>query len=163
MSSKPTLGPAGPPFWETVPLAKMTAAQWEALCDRCGRCCLEKMTNRRNGKVYYTSIACKLLDTTTCMCRDYRQRHRKVPRCVQLTPRNLPSCRWLPRTCAYRLLLEGKPLSAWHPLISGHSDSVHAAGISIRRFKLHAMPSNDEHLDHYIVDWGIWSKKTRAD
>lgn len=163
MVLKTGIPPASQPFWETIPLARMNLAQWEALCDRCGRCCLEKMTNRRNGKVYYTSIACTLLDTTTGMCREYRHRRRKVPRCIQLTPRNLPSCRWLPRTCAYRLLLEGKSLSAWHPLVSGNPDSVHAAGISVRGLALHAMPPDEDHLDNYIVDWGIWSKKTRAD
>ena len=138
-------------------------SQWEALCDRCGRCCLEKLTNRRNGKVYYTSIACVLLDRTSCQCRDYRSRHREVPHCLQLTVRNLPSCRWLPRTCAYRLLFEGKPLPEWHPLVTGHPDSVHQAGISVRGRELHAMPPENELLETYIVDWGFWSKKARAD
>lgn len=151
------------PFWEVVPPAALSAAQWEALCDRCGRCCLEKLTNRRNGKVYYTSIACTMLDRATCQCRDYRHRRRKVPQCIQLTPANLPSCRWLPRTCAYRLLSEGKNLPLWHPLISGNPDSVHDAGISIRGHVLHAMPPQAEDLEPYIVDWGIWSKNARGE
>ena len=151
------------PFWETTPLALLTSEQWEALCDRCGRCCLEKFTNRRSVKVYYTSVACQLLDTNTCQCRDYRHRRRHVPNCIQLTPRNLPTCRWLPRTCAYRLLLEGKPLPAWHPLVSGRPASVHDAGISIRGRALNTMPSPTESLDAYIVDWGIWGKKARPD
>lgn len=150
------------PFWETTSPETLTASQWEALCDRCGRCCLEKLTNRRNGKVYYTSIACVLLDTASCQCRDYRHRRRKVPQCIQLTPANLLSCRWLPRTCAYRLLWEGQKLPAWHPLISGNPDSVHAAGISIRGRVLYPMPPHADDLEAFIVDWGIWSKKARG-
>lgn len=151
------------PFWEVLSLSAMNRDQWEALCDRCGRCCLEKMTNGRNGKVYYTSVACPLLDPTSCQCRDYHHRHGQVPNCVRLTPRNLAACRWLPRTCAYRLLLEGRSLPDWHPLVSGRPDSVHEAGISIRGRRLHAMPADHEPLEAYIVDWGIWSKKVRHD
>jgi uncharacterized protein len=132
------------------------------LCDRCGRCCLEKLTNGRNGKVYYTSIACPLLDKTSCQCRDYPHRHRQVPNCISLTPRNLGSCRWLPRTCAYRLLWEGRHLPDWHPLVSGNPESVHKAGISLRGRRLHAPPAPQEPLETYIVDWGIWSKKARG-
>jgi uncharacterized cysteine cluster protein YcgN (CxxCxxCC family) len=149
-------------FWETTPLAAMNRAQWEMLCDCCGRCCLEKLTNRRNGKVYYTSIACRLLDTVSGRCRDYTQRQRIVPHCIQLTPALLPACRWLPRTCAYRLLLEGRPLPSWHPLVSGDPESVHTAGISIRGRRLHLMPADPERLEAYIVDWGIWGKKARG-
>jgi uncharacterized cysteine cluster protein YcgN (CxxCxxCC family) len=151
------------PFWETTPPEALTARQWEALCDRCGRCCLEKLINPRTGKVYYTSIACALLDKASCQCRDYRHRRRMVPQCIQLNPANLMSCRWLPRTCAYRLLGEGKNLPAWHPLISGNPESVHAAGISIRGRVLHPMPPHADDLEAYIVDWGIWSKKTRGE
>jgi uncharacterized cysteine cluster protein YcgN (CxxCxxCC family) len=151
------------PFWETRPLSALDRDQWEALCDRCGRCCLEKLTNGRNGKVYYTSIACPLLDPASCQCRDYRFRHRQVPNCIRLTPRNLGLCRWLPRTCAYRLLWEGRPLPGWHHLISGRPESVHEAGISIRGRRLHAMPTDLQPLEAFIVDWGIWSKKARRD
>jgi uncharacterized cysteine cluster protein YcgN (CxxCxxCC family) len=161
LMSEPNLLPK--PFWETLSLTALTALQWEALCDRCGRCCLEKLTNRRNGKVYYTSVACPLLDATSCHCRDYRQRRRIVPSCVRLTPHNLASCRWLPRTCAYRLLLEGHALPSWHPLVTGRSESVHDAGISIRGRRLHPVPTGDDALEAYIVDWGIWSKKARSD
>ena len=147
------------PFWETTSLEDLRPTQWELLCDRCGRCCLEKLTNRRSGKVHYTSIGCRLLDPVTCQCRDYRHRHRKVPHCLQLTLAILPSCRWLPRTCAYRLLWEGKPLPDWHPLVSGDAESVHAAGISVRGRHLHAMPPHGEDLENYIVDWGFWGKK----
>lgn len=151
------------PFWEALPLAAMNRGQWESLCDRCGRCCLEKLTNGRNGKVYYTSVACPLLDIATCQCRNYRRRHNQMPNCLRLTPRNLADCRWLPRTCAYRLLLEGRSLPDWHPLVSGHADSVHNAGISIRGRRLHPMPADHKPLEAYIVDWGIWGKKARHD
>jgi uncharacterized cysteine cluster protein YcgN (CxxCxxCC family) len=156
-------GPSPKPFWETLPLSALSAPQWEALCDRCGRCCLEKLTNGRNGKVYYTSVVCPLLDTAACCCRDYRRRQRHIPNCIRLTPRNLSSCKWLPRTCAYRLLLEGRRLPAWHPLVSGRPDSVHDAGISIRGRRLHPLPTDGTPLEAYIVDWGIWSKKARSD
>ena len=150
------------PFWETTPLNAMDRFQWEMLCDRCGRCCLEKLIDRRNGKVYYTSVACRLLDTASCQCRNYDRRHRIVPNCLQLTPALLPTCRWLPRTCAYRLLLEGRSLPSWHPLVSGNERSVHTAGISIRGRKLHALPSDPNRLEAYIVDWGIWSRRARS-
>ncbi len=149
------------PFWKTTPLAAMGPDQWEMLCDRCGRCCLEKLTNRRNGKVYYTSIACRLLDPHTCQCRNYPERRRIVPNCIELTPASPAAFRWLPRTCAYRLLLEGQPLPDWHPLVSGDPASVHAAGISIRGRRLHAMPDTPECLEDYIVDWGFWAKRAR--
>lgn len=151
------------PFWERLSLADMNNAQWEALCDRCGRCCLEKLTDRRNGKVFYTSVVCPLLDTVSCQCRNYHHRHGIVPNCIGLTPRNLRSCRWLPRTCAYRLLLEGRTLPSWHPLVSGNPETVHEAGISIRGRHLHPLATGGAKLEAFIVDWGIWSKKARVD
>jgi hypothetical protein len=154
--------PLAAPFWETTPLEALRPDQWEMLCDRCGRCCLEKLTNRRNGKVYYTSVACRLLDTKTGQCRDYGRRRDIVIPCIQLSPAVLPACRWLPRTCAYRLLLEGKSLPDWHPLVSGDRDSVHAAGISICGRRLHPMPSDPALLEAFIVDWGIWGRKACA-
>lgn len=149
------------PFWETTPLRALDPIQWESLCDRCGRCCLEKLTNRRNGKVYYTSIACRLLDPFSCQCRNYRERRRIVPHCIQLSPAALPTFRWLPRTCAYRLLAEGQRLPDWHPLVSGDPSSVHTAGISIRGRRLHPMPADPDDLEAYIVDWGFWGRKAR--
>ncbi len=120
-------------YWETVPLGQMTKAQWEGLCDGCGKCCLLKLEDEDDGELTYTNIACRLFDDTTCRCMNYPIRRMLVQGCVVLTPDNLPeTVPWMPRTCAYRLLHEGKPLADWHPLISGRAETVHEAGISMR-------------------------------
>jgi hypothetical protein len=119
-------------FWRGKTLDQLTAGQWEALCDGCGRCCLEKLRNPTTGKIYYTWVACYLLDTHACRCTDYASRHLLVADCVELRPDNILQLNWLPKTCAYRLVAEGKDLPEWHPLVSGHPDTVHAAGISVR-------------------------------
>ena len=121
-----------PSFWETTPLAEMTHSQWEALCDGCGRCCLHKLEDEETGEVFYTDVACRLLDIQNCRCMDYNQRTRQVPTCLALTPAKVAVWQWLPETCAYRRLAEGKGLEDWHPLISGDPQSVHRAGKSIR-------------------------------
>lgn len=123
--------PGDPPFWKTKPLAAMTREEWEQLCDGCGRCCLNKLEDEDTGKFLYTRAACKLLDLGTCRCTDYANRAARVPDCVTLTPDNIGSLGWLPRTCAYRLLDEGKPLAWWHPLLSGRAETVREAGISV--------------------------------
>lgn len=110
----------------------MTPEQWEALCDGCGRCCLQKLKNPTTGKVYYTWVACYLLDTETCRCTNYELRHVLVPDCVRLEPGNIPKLNWLPKTCAYRLVAQGRPLPSWHPLISKNRASVHDAGMSVK-------------------------------
>lgn len=120
------------PFWKTVPLGKMTKEQWESLCDGCGRCCLEKLEDEDTGDIYFTDIACRLLDAGTCLCSSYGDRFNYVPDCVQLTPRKIASLNWLPPTCAYRLVEEGKDLYWWHPLNSGDPETVHLAGVSVR-------------------------------
>lgn len=119
-------------FWKTKSLAEMTKPEWESLCDGCGRCCLNKLEDEDTGEFLYTRAACKLLDIGTCRCSDYANRHEKVTDCVALTPDNAGSLGWLPRTCAYRLLAEGKPLQWWHPLISGRPETVDEAGITIK-------------------------------
>lgn len=119
------------PFWQTRTLAELTRAEWESLCDGCGRCCLNKLEDEDTGRFLYTRAACRLLDLETCRCTDYANRHERVPDCVALTPENVGSLGWLPSTCAYRLLDEGKPLAWWHPLVSGRPDTVREAGISI--------------------------------
>jgi uncharacterized protein len=120
------------PFWKSKSLAQMTRAEWESLCDGCGRCCLNKLEDEDTGEFIYTRAACKLLDLETCRCTDYPNRARKVPDCVTLTPENVPTLGWLPATCAYRLLDEGKSLPWWHPLVSGDPATVIAAGISVK-------------------------------
>lgn len=119
------------PFWKTKPLAEMTKEEWESLCDGCGRCCLNKLEDEDTGRFLYTRAACKLLDLETCRCTDYANRQAKVPDCVALTPENVGSLGWLPATCAYRLLDEGKNLQWWHPLVSGRAETVAEAGITV--------------------------------
>ena len=123
--------PSDQPFWKTKTLAEMSRVEWESLCDGCGRCCLNKLEDEDTGRFLYTRAACKLLDLKTCRCTDYANRSSKVPDCVTLTPENVASLGWLPGTCAYRLLDEGKPLAWWHPLVSGRQDTVAEAGISV--------------------------------
>ncbi len=125
-----------PPYWENVPLREMSKAQWEGLCDGCGKCCLNKLEDRDTGEIFYTNVACRLLDIGHCRCTNYPDRARLVPDCVILTPENVSQLKWMPSTCAYRLVAEGKSLYWWHPLVSGEPNSVHEAGISVRRLAI---------------------------
>lgn len=144
------------PFWASKTLKDMSPDEWESLCDHCGLCCLVKLEDEDTGEIHKTDIACKLYDSKKCACRSYPTRHSKVDDCIKLTPEAVRTIRWLPRTCAYRLIGEGKPLEAWHPLISGRPDSVHEAGISVkgriggseRTVRLR------DYIDH-IVDWDV--------
>lgn len=140
-------------FWETVPLAKMTAPEWEALCDGCGKCCLNKLEYEDTGEVEFTSIACKLLDGETCRCTRYETRHNYVPECVRLSPKTLPKIAyWLPRTCAYRLLHQGDRLPDWHPLVTGDPNSTHASGNSVRGWTTSELLVPEDDWDHYVID-----------
>ena len=120
------------PYWRTKPLEEMTRDEWEGLCDGCARCCLIKLEDSDTGEIDYTDIACRLLDLGTCRCTRYRQRTLLVLDCVDLTPEQVRKLRWLPSTCAYRLVAEGRDLAWWHPLVSGDPETVHQAGISVR-------------------------------
>lgn len=120
------------PFWETKTLAEMTPAEWESLCDGCGLCCLVRFEDEETGEVIPTRVHCRLFDPDLCRCTDYQNRKRHVPDCIKLTPGNIEDLQWMPPSCAYRRLFEGKPLPAWHPLVTGDPDSVHKAGVSVR-------------------------------
>ncbi len=120
------------PFWLEKTLEEMSASEWESLCDGCGRCCLIKLEDDETGQVHYTDVGCRLLDCASCRCSDYAHRQERVPDCVRLTPAIVRSIGWLPPTCGYRLVAEGRDLASWHPLKSGTRDSVHRAGISVR-------------------------------
>ena len=106
-------------FWKTKTLEEMSNVEWESLCDGCARCCLEKLEDEDTGKIYFTHVSCKLLDAGLCTCKDYPNRSDKVPDCVRLTPENVRTLNWLPPSCGYRLVAEGRDLYWWHPLISG--------------------------------------------
>jgi uncharacterized cysteine cluster protein YcgN (CxxCxxCC family) len=126
----PTATPSGD-FWRK-PLEELSKAEWEALCDGCGRCCLVKLEDEDNGRIYHTDIACKLFDPATCQCKDYPNRRKTVPDCVSLSKTNVRKIAWLPPTCAYRLRAEGRDLEWWHYLVSGSRQTVHTAGISCK-------------------------------
>ena len=120
------------PFWETKTLNQMTDGEWESLCDGCGLCCLIRFEDEDTSEVIPTRVSCKLFDADLCRCADYHGRKAHVPDCIKLTPHNIDNLMWMPRSCAYRRLHEGKPLPQWHPLQTGDPDSVHKAGISVR-------------------------------
>lgn len=120
------------PFWKTKSMHEMSAAEWESLCDGCGKCCQLKVEDEDTGEIGLTTVVCKLLDLTDCRCSDYANRFDHVPDCIRLTPDTLRQYTWLPRTCGYRLVAEGKDLHWWHPLVSGSADTVHTAGISVK-------------------------------
>jgi uncharacterized protein len=120
------------PFWETKRLEEMSPGEWESLCDGCGLCCLVRFEDEETGSVVPTRVHCKLFDGQLCRCTDYEHRKQQVPDCIKLEPGNIQALAWMPLSCAYRRLHEGKPLPQWHPLITGDAESVHAAGVSIR-------------------------------
>ncbi len=140
-------------FWEKVPLAKMTPQEWEALCDGCGKCCLNKLEFEDTGEVAFTKVACRLLDGDTCRCSRYETRRQYVPECVVLNPKTLPKVAyWLPKTCAYKLLFEGKRLHDWHPLVSGDPNSVHKAEASVRGWTVSEATVDEDDWEDYIID-----------
>jgi len=140
-------------FWKTKTLEEMSDSEWESLCDGCARCCLEKLEDEDTGKIYFTHISCRLLDAGLCACKDYPNRSAKVSDCVRLTPENVRTLNWLPPSCGYKLVAEGRDLYWWHPLISGDPETVVAAGISISgRSVSETGVGADEYEDH-AVDW----------
>lgn len=152
---------AAQPFWRVKALAEMNAEEWESLCDGCGKCCLHKLEDEDTGDVFYTDVACKYLDLATCTCADYSHRMQLVPDCVQLTPMNAPASAqpqekdffWLPDTCAYRLIAEGKQLYDWHPLVSGSQTSIHEAKQSVRGRVVSEDGASDLDMEDRIIFW----------
>ncbi|TZG26410.1 YcgN family cysteine cluster protein [Sphingomonas montanisoli] len=139
------------PFWETKQLDEMSRAEWESLCDGCGKCCLHKLEDEETGELMATNVACKLLDRRSGQCGNYRNRHAFVPECVRLTPRKLRQIDWLPTTCAYRLIDEGKPLADWHYLVCGDREAVHTAKVSVRGWTVSETDVGDD-LEHHLID-----------
>jgi uncharacterized protein len=136
-------------FWDQ-PLETLDRAQWEALCDGCGKCCLHKVEDADTGAIHATNVACRLLDLETAQCSNYRHRRALVPDCLRLTPARLRGIDWLPSTCAYRLRADGEPLPEWHYLVCGDPEAVHRAGISVRGRVVPEWKARD--LEDHILD-----------
>ena len=152
------------PFWTAKTLEEMTPPEWESLCDGCGRCCLIKLEDEDMGAYYGTDVACQLFDSSTCRCSDYENRDKKVSDCVRLTPQAVRELGWLPPTCAYRLVANGKDLMWWHPLVSGRADTVVEAGVSVRgRVSAREDEVAVEDLPKHIRKWPLqWPKAARS-
>ncbi|MEP5151389.1 YcgN family cysteine cluster protein [Planktotalea sp.] len=143
----------GTRFWERKTMAQMSQKEWEALCDGCGKCCLNKLEDEDSGEVALTNVACRLLDDSTCHCSQYPIRHQFIPECIVMTPDNIAEHQyWLPQTCAYRLVYEGRPLEKWHPLISGDPASVHAAGVSVKGKTVPEFEVHEDEWEEHIIE-----------
>ncbi|MFI3189602.1 hypothetical protein BCS42_05685 [Crenothrix sp. D3] len=141
-------------FWKTKTLPEMTTQEWESLCDGCAKCCLHKLEDEDTGNIYFTSIACRLIDLTSCRCTRYAERTQIIPDCLDLRQLETSQYHWLPVTCAYRLVHEGKELPMWHPLVSKNTASVEASGISIRSYARKELESDDiDDLEDFIIEW----------
>ena len=138
-------------FWKIKKLSEMTDEEWESLCDNCGKCCLHKLEDEGTGELAFTNVACKLINLNTCRCTRYSERTRLVAECLDLKQHSFTQFNWLPSTCAYRLLNDGKELPAWHPLVSGSAASVKRAGISISSYAI--KESDAMNLEDHIIEW----------
>lgn len=145
------------PYWQTKTLAEMSPREWEDLCDGCGLCCVIRFEDEDSGDVIPTRVHCKLFDPDACTCSDYVNRNAQVPDCIKLTPNNIEQLGWMPKSCAYRRLHEGRPLAAWHHLISGSRETVHTAGVSIRGQTISelALAQPEDALDFEAPEWSL--------
>lgn len=140
------------PYWETKRLEDMNREEWEALCDGCARCCLIKLEDDDTSEIHLTRLSCKLLHVKSCRCSKYEQRFELMSDCVAITPEKIAQIRWLPVSCAYRRLQEGRGLAWWHPLISGDPETVHQAGISVKSFAMSEARVKEENFMRYIIE-----------
>ncbi len=156
------------PFWKTKSLTEMNPQEWESLCDGCGLCCLIRFEDEDTGEVVPTRVHCKLFDAVKCTCVDYVNRKAQVPDCIKLTPNNVSSLAWMPKSCAYRRLNEGRDLAWWHPLVSNDPETVHQAGVSVRRQTVSetALAESEDALDFEASEWreerGLWGPEESA-
>jgi hypothetical protein len=141
------------PFWQKKKLEEFTKEEWESICDGCGKCCLFRLEGLDKKTIYTTNVICKLFIEKTCQCGDYQNRSKLVPTCLVLTPSLIRTLDWMPITCVYRLLAEGKDLAWWHPLVSGNPDSVHQAGVSVRGKVEFEQNIDMDDLEDHVVDW----------
>ena len=128
-------------------------AEWESLCDGCGKCCMIRLEDEDTAEVHTTNVACRLFDRTACTCTDYPNRSAKVPDCVTLRPDNVRQLYWMPDTCAYRLIAEGQDLPDWHHLVSGEKESIHDEGFSVRDRSVCETEIGNEELENFLVTW----------
>lgn len=141
---------SGSRFWEDTPIDELDRAQWDALCDGCGLCCIHKLEDEETGEMLPTNVACRLLDRHSGQCSNYRNRHAHVPECIRLTPARLQDIDWLPETCGYVRRAAGKPLPDWHYLVSGDRDAVHRVGVSVRGWTV--SEDDVEHLEDHVIE-----------
>lgn len=140
------------PFWRTKTLEEMTRTAWESLCDGCARCCLVKLEDEDTSAIHLTRLSCRLLSVRTCRCTQYEQRFEKMADCIEITPEKTKSISWLPVSCAYRRIAEGRGLAWWHPLVSGTQETVHQAGISVRSFAMTEARVKEHNYVRYIIE-----------
>lgn len=139
-------------FWQRKSLEEMNTEEWESLCDGCGQCCLHKLEDEDTSEILYTRVACRFLQDD-CSCPIYYERQKHVPECLNLKPEHVAQFEWLPPTCAYRLIYEGKPLYDWHPLISGDKGSVAQAGYSVAGLAISEEHVHEDGWDEHIIQW----------
>lgn len=141
------------PFWKNKKLDEFSEEEWEALCDGCGRCCLVKLEDFDTGEIENTSVVCEFMDQGTCRCTTYETRQMVVPTCIKVTPQNVAGIEWMPPTCAYRRVAEGKDLEWWHPLVAGEHESIITAGISVKGRVISEAEVSDDDLEDHVAEW----------